>query len=86
MFTVIRRTMASDSLCAALAAVMFPAGQGRPTAGRQQYRPRRQLGPVFPTEGESPVGNATVEDLAQYGAYYLGDTGEGHLPDLRLRL
>lgn len=30
----------------------------------------------FQTEGEAPVGNATAEDLAQYGAYYLGDTGE----------
>ena len=28
----------------------------------------------FPTEGQSPVGNATVEELAQYNAYYLGDT------------
>lgn len=28
----------------------------------------------FPTEGESPVGNATAADLAQYDAYYLGDT------------
>ena len=31
-------------------------------------------GLAFPTEGESPVGNATVEDLARYDAYYLGDT------------
>lgn len=30
----------------------------------------------FPTEGESPVGNATVEELAQYDAYYLGDTSQ----------
>ena len=29
----------------------------------------------FPTEGQPPVGNATVSDLAQYNAYYLGDTG-----------
>lgn len=28
----------------------------------------------FPTEGQSPVGNATASDLAQYDAYYLGDT------------
>lgn len=28
----------------------------------------------FPTEGQSPVGNATAEELAQYNAYYLGDT------------
>ena len=31
-------------------------------------------GLAFPTEGESPVGNATAEDLAQYDAHYLGDT------------
>lgn len=28
----------------------------------------------FPTEGEAPVGNASVEDLAKYDTYYLGDT------------
>lgn len=28
----------------------------------------------FPTEGQSPVGNATVEELARYDAYFLGDT------------
>ena len=31
-------------------------------------------GLAFPVEGETPVGNASVEELAQYGAYYLGDT------------
>lgn len=30
----------------------------------------------FPNEGQSPVGNATAEDLAKYGAYYLGDTSQ----------
>lgn len=30
----------------------------------------------FPTEGESPVGNASVADLARYDAYYLGDTSQ----------
>lgn len=30
----------------------------------------------FPTEGQAPVGNATVAELAQYDAYYLGDTGK----------
>lgn len=29
----------------------------------------------FPTEGESPVGNASTEELAQYNACFLGDTG-----------
>ena len=30
----------------------------------------------FPTEGESPIGNATPETLAQYNACYLGDTSQ----------
>ena len=30
----------------------------------------------FPTEGEAPVGNASQADLANYDAYYLGDTGQ----------
>ena len=30
----------------------------------------------FPTEGETPVGNATAEELAQYDAYYVGDTSQ----------
>ena len=28
----------------------------------------------FQTEGEPPVGNATAQSLAQYDAYYVGDT------------
>lgn len=30
----------------------------------------------FQTEGQAPVGNATQEYLAQYGAYYLGNSDE----------
>lgn len=30
----------------------------------------------FQTEGEAPVGNASVSDLARYDAYYLGDTSK----------
>ena len=30
----------------------------------------------FQTEGASPVGNAPVEQLAQYDAYFLGDTSQ----------
>lgn len=33
-------------------------------------------GLAFPNEGQSPVGNATAEELAQYNAYYLGDTSQ----------
>ena len=30
----------------------------------------------FPEEGQAPIGNATVQQLAQYDAYYLGDTSQ----------
>lgn len=30
----------------------------------------------FQTKGAAPVGNASQSDLAQYGAYYLGDTSK----------
>ena len=30
----------------------------------------------FPTEGEAPVGNVSQEELAQYDAWYLGDTSQ----------
>ena len=30
----------------------------------------------FPVEGEAPVGNASAQDLAQYDAWYLGDTSK----------
>ncbi len=30
----------------------------------------------FPTEGLTPVGNATIDQLAQYNAWYVGDTTE----------
>lgn len=30
----------------------------------------------FPVEGEAPVGNVSQADLAQYDAYYLGDTAQ----------
>lgn len=30
----------------------------------------------FPNEGQSPIGNASVEDLAKYDAWFLGDTSE----------
>ena len=47
-----------------------------PPPGRPRCPPPPTGGLSFPTEGESPVGNATAEDLARYGAYYLGDTSK----------
>ena len=38
--------------------------------------PAASWGLSFPQEGETPVGNATAEELAQYSAWYVGDTSQ----------
>ena len=54
---------------------LYQAGQSARTAAPAAVPASTDnWGLSFPTEGQSPVGNATVSDLAQYDAYYLGDT------------
>ena len=38
--------------------------------------PKFQLGTQFQEEGKRPVGNATIEELAQYNAFFAEDTEE----------
>ena len=38
--------------------------------------PAASWGLSFPKEGETPVGNATAEHLAQYDGWFVGDTSE----------
>ena len=67
----------SASMCLVLAALFSfgePASPALPAAGDAAVPAAGDWGLSFPAEGESPVGNATAEDLARYGAYYLGDT------------
>ena len=68
--------LVSASLCLLLAALVSFSGPAPAlTASAPVAVPAAaDWGLSFPTEGEPPVGNATAEDLAQYGAYYLGDT------------
>ena len=70
--------LVSASLCLTLAALFYFADPAPAlTASAPAAVPAAaDWGLSFPTEGESPVGNATEEALAQYGAYYLGDTGK----------
>ena len=56
------RQMNSDVL-SAVAPVAIPASSA-------------DWGLSFPTPGESPIGNATAAELAEYDACYLGDTSE----------
>ena len=79
MLLSVRKVIAVLTVCAAVlaAAVLLEEGGGTLPAAAPALVPASadNWGLSFPTEGEAPVGNATAEDLAQYGAYYLGDTG-----------
>ena len=56
---------------------LSPGGQALSAAGPAAVPVSTDnWGLSFPVEGESPVGNATAEELAQYDAYYLGDTSK----------
>ena len=70
--------LVSASLCLALAALFYFAEPAPSlTASAPVAVPAAaDWGLSFPTEGASPVGNATAEELAQYDTYYLGDTSQ----------
>ena len=70
--------LVSASLCLTLAVLFyFSAPAPALTASAPVAVPAAaDWGLSFPTEGASPVGNATAEELAQYDAYYLGDTSQ----------
>ena len=60
--------------CLLLAGVLYYRAQPLPAAAPAVIPVSGDWGLSFPTEGESPVGNATAEELARYDAWYLGDT------------
>ena len=65
--------------CLALAVLLLAAralgGEASPaSAAAAVPASAGNWGLSFQTEGAAPIGNATVEDLAQHRAYYLGDT------------
>lgn len=75
-------SLAALSLAAALALTLAEERDGGnaavPAAGEAEVAAPASAvdwGLSFPEEGEAPVGSATQEELAEYGAYYLGDTG-----------
>lgn len=84
MFAMYRRTLISLTVLTVLllAALFFSSRQGDDdisldaVASAAVPASTDNWGLSFPTEGESPIGNASAQDLAQYGAYYLGDTGK----------
>jgi len=64
--------------CLFLAGMLYLQGQTAQPASAPAAIPASTAdwGLSFQTEGAAPIGNATVEDLAKYDAYYLGDTSQ----------
>nr|WP_308506729.1 delta-lactam-biosynthetic de-N-acetylase [uncultured Agathobaculum sp.] len=76
------RVAAGAGVCALLAALFFLLPQSGPSAAQTAAGAEAASASItdwglsFQTNGQPPVGNASSEELAQYGAYYLGDTGK----------
>ena len=78
MYCIIKRRHLL-AVAAAVTALAVGAA-GLHAAGLRQARATAagvsNWGLSFPTAGAPPVGNATAEQLAEYHAYYLGDTSQ----------
>lgn len=65
---------AAALLAAAAALTLWDHGEAVPASAQAAVPASANWGLSFPQEGSQPTGNATMEALSQYGAYYLGDT------------
>ena len=82
--TITRDTLyrigAAAGVCALFAALFILLPQSEPSAAQTGAEAETASASVtdwglsFQTNGQPPVGNASSEELAQYRAYYLGDT------------
>ena len=74
------RTLTILTALVAAAVVFWPspknAGSAPVTGEAVVPASAENWGLSFPTEGETPVGNATAQQLAQYNSYYVGDTSQ----------
>ncbi|MDE6997278.1 MAG: delta-lactam-biosynthetic de-N-acetylase [Oscillospiraceae bacterium] len=69
--------MTALSLAAAALLSLGDETEAAPAAGGAEVTlSAGNWGLSFPKEGEPPVGNATVEQLKRYDAYYIGDTSQ----------
>lgn len=63
--------------CLFLAAALYLQGRSLPASAPAIIPASADnWGLSFPNEGQSPVGNASREELAKYDAWFLGDTGD----------
>jgi len=72
--TLRRKRAVLLSLCGVLALCVLAASTARRGGAVPASAEVTNWGLSFQQEGEPPVGNATAQSLAQYDAYYVGDT------------
>ena len=78
MFAIIRKRHIIAAAAVVLVLAMLPLGMRGFRAGAVQASAQTNpnWGLSFQKEGETPVGNASSDYLAQYNAYYVGDSSE----------
>lgn len=81
MEKTIQQKVKTGALLAVLFAAMFAIGSGGAWAvetlsGKTVSFTEGNWGLGFGQEGTAPTGNATVDELKEYNAYFLGDTSE----------
>lgn len=78
MFAIIRKRHIIAAAAVVLVLAMLPLGMKGFRAGAVQAfaQTNPNWGLSFQKEGETPVGNASSDYLAQYNAYYVGDSSE----------
>ena len=78
MFAIIRKQHIIAAAAVLFALAMIPVGANRLQADAVQAVAGADTnwGLSFQKEGETPVGNASAEYLAQYDAWYAGDASE----------
>ena len=78
MFAIIRKRHIIAAAAVVLVLAMLPLGMKGFRAGAVQASAQTNpnWGLNFQKEGETPVGNASSDYLAQYNAYYVGDSSE----------
>ena len=81
MFAIIRRRHIIAAAAALLTLALIPAGARQLQAAAVQTAAGADAnwGLSFQKEGETPVGNASAEYLAQYDAWYVGDESQKKL-------
>ena len=64
------------TLAAAAALSIWGREEAAPASSAVSVPASANWGLSFQSEGQAPAGNASREDLAKYGAYFLGDTSK----------